>query len=106
MATKAIFINNDTLFKLSGLKDGAAGGSFLNAGTVSVTIYDDQGVQVPGISWPVTMAFVASSNGDYEGAVDKAIQLVAGQQYVARITAVEGTINGEWDINLFADLRE
>lgn len=107
MAKSAIFIGNDSLFTLTGFADDSAGGpTFLVAATVTVTVRDLDGVEVPGISWPVTLAFIAASNGDYEGTVDAVIVLVEGQQYVATITAREAPVDGEWIIELFAARRE
>ncbi len=108
MATgkQPIYLENDQLFKLSGFKDAAAGGSFLNTATVTITIRDTAGVEVPGGAFPATLDYVAASSGDYEGVIDKAIQVVEGQQYRATISAVEDTVHGEWIIELFGALRE
>jgi len=106
MAKSPINIGNDSLFTLTGFADDSAGGpTFLNAATVEVTVRDTEGVDVPGITWPITMSFIAASSGDYEGVVDKAIQIVEGQQYVATIVAFEGTVDGEWIIELFGARR-
>ena len=58
-----IFLDNDMRLKLAGLVD--AEGTYQNTATVEATLYDDAGNAVSGPSWPLTMDYVSSSNGDY-----------------------------------------
>ena len=90
--TQLIFRNNDHLIKLTGLKD-ASDDSFINDATVTVTIKTLADVAVSGISWPLTLVYTASSDGDYTVTLDKAIILVLWDRYVAEITVVAGTRN-------------
>lgn len=101
---KTIFINNDTLAKLTGLQN-PVDSAFLNTATVSVTIKDLSGSEVDGVTWPITLAYVAASNGDYEGIIDKAVVLVEGNRYFLEFTASLSGIDGFWRVPVEAAFR-
>ena len=104
MSIGNIFINNDSLIELIGLKNSLTD-SYVNDATVTVTLYDSTGAEVSGISWPLTMAYVTASNGDYRGTLDKAVVLITGALYKAVITALDGINDGEWVLYLRAQER-
>jgi hypothetical protein len=90
------FHQNDNLLEVFGLKDEAAG-TFLNSATVTVTVTDLKSVQVTGETWPLAMAFVAGSNGDYRATLKDTLGFTAGQEYVADIIADGGTgLKARW----------
>lgn len=90
------FHQNDNLLEVLGLKDEAAG-SFLNGATVAVTVADLKGNQVSGETWPLVMAFVAGSNGDYRATLKESLGFASGQEYVADITADGGAgLKARW----------
>lgn len=104
MAIEDIYINNDSLIELIGLKDTVLD-TFINDATVVATIYDDTGTVVTGISWPLTIPYVTSSNGEYRAVLDKAIVLTKGNLYTLVITAVKDPLDGEWTTYLRARKR-
>lgn len=99
--TTAWYISSDNTVQLDEFYD-PLGAAYLNAATVTVTVKDISGDSVTGISWPITMDYVAASNGKYRGTVDKAISVVDGATYFAEITAAEGTIDKFFRIQLLA----
>lgn len=89
--------NNSIEVLLEGLKN-ASSGSYINDATVTVTIYESDGTtEVTGVSWPVTMTYVTSSNGNYRGIVSADSNIVACTKYKIKISATDSNSNkGEW----------
>lgn len=85
-----LYVNNDTVLELRGLRDEVSG-TFLNAATVTATLYDSEGNAVSGQSWPKTLDYVAGSDGDYRVTVTHSMALTASHKYTARITADGGS---------------
>jgi len=54
---------------------------FVNDAAVTVTIFDSDGVELVGESWPVTLDFVASSNGVYRKTFSPLVNLIEGDLY-------------------------
>lgn len=102
--TRPFYIDNDNFVEISNLQDGISA-ALINSATVTLTIQDSDGNNVSGISWPLTMAFVSGSDGIYRVVVDKAIGVVEGSSYRARITVVSGSLDGLWVIELAAQVR-
>jgi len=83
----AIYVNSDTLIELSALKRSATD-TYVNDATVTMTLKDVNGVAlVTGTS----MAYVAGSNGKYQGTLQNTLTLTAGYKYFLEITATRGT---------------
>jgi hypothetical protein len=105
MATK-LYILNDTVVELQGLANGITG-AYVNDATVSVTITDLAGAATTGISLPVTMSYVAASDGIYRGVLDKALVLTGTLSYFAEITATNGDgLDGFWRVPCVGAYRE
>lgn len=93
---RVAFHQNDNLLEVIGLKDEAAG-QFLNDKTVTVTVTDVKGAQVAGETWPLAMAFVAGSNGDYRATLKETLGFTAGKEYLADIVADGGAgLKARW----------
>ena len=60
--------------------------------------------EVAGLSWPITLT--GSGSGNYQGVIDKAAVLQRRRVYVLRVTAAEGTIDAQWDLELVSDYRK
>jgi hypothetical protein len=100
-----IYKDNDNLLQLSGLKNSSTD-AFVNNATVTLTaIKDSAGNNVAGISWPLTMGYVAASDGDYEVTVDKAVVISASHHYTAFIDAVASGLDGHWELPLICKIR-
>ena len=54
---------------------------FVNDATVTVTIFDKDGVELTGESWPVELPYVIASDGIYRKTFDPFDNLIVGQIY-------------------------
>ena len=99
-----LYISNDTQIDVTGLQN-ASDSSYLNSATVTATLKDSAGSEVSGVSWPLTLSYVASSDGNYSGTIDKAISVSDGVSYFLEITAAEGGLDAFWRIRLVAQYR-
>lgn len=102
---EALYMQNDNLLQITGLQD-AATGSYINDATVTVTLKDSADVEVTGQSWPTTLGYVASSNGDYQATLSDQLALIDKADYVAEITADGGSgLKGFWTLRVRARER-
>lgn len=83
-----IFVGNPNLFVVNKLK---AGNSFLNNDTVTVTLRDITGTEVAGETWPVTMQYIAGSEGRYERVFPKDLVVSKGMLLTAFVDG--GTVD-------------
>ena len=82
------YLLNDNLLRVDGLTD-IISGAYVNDATVTVTeIRDSSGTLVTGQSFPITLAYVAASNGRYQGLLEDSLSLTAHGKYTARINIV------------------
>lgn len=96
--------NNDMLIELSGLIN-QADSSFINDATVQATLKDLNGVDVPGITWPVTLPF-SGTDGIYRATVDKAASIDDNTGYKLFVTATSpGGLDGDWTIPVGGETR-
>ena len=92
---RVFFSRNDNLLRLVGVKNNATGLT-LNAATVTATVKTQGGTPVPGAAWPVTLAYVAGSAGDYEAVLPAGLAVSAGREYTAEIKATNAGVTGFW----------
>lgn len=83
------FVANTNVLELTGLKEETTE-AFINNAVVTVTIKDTEGTDVVGATWPLTMDYVATSDGDYRAYVSEALTLIANTKYIAYIDADGG----------------
>ncbi len=105
MKHSTIYVGNTAIIQLDGLAD--SDGSYVNDATVTLqSLTDSSGDAVPGLTTPLSMGYVASSNGKYQALIPHAVELIAGQVYVAmvRATSTEGW-RAEWSETLLAKAR-
>lgn len=106
-----IYRLNDNVLELSGLKDAVIG-TFLNAATVTVTLKDQDGVNVPStgspsITYPITMDYVASSDGIYRATIQDSLDVNPNDTVIAEVTANAGAnLKGHWKTRLKVKDRE
>ena len=92
------FVQNTNVLDLIGLKNEIAG-TFINNATVTVTIKDALGVNVSGGSWPLTMNYLATSNGNYRAFISETLPFVDKTKYIAYIDANGGAnLVGHWEL--------
>lgn len=103
--TQVIFDKNDNLLELVDLKDVVAD-TFANAAAVTVTLVDDAGVDVVGETWPLTMGYVAASNGLYRAVLKDTLTLVPDDLYTAKIDVNDGANKqAHWEFLVRAETR-
>lgn len=89
MSTSTWPVGNTVVLKLAGLQNRS--GSYQNAATVQLlSLVDSRGASVSGITYPLTLSYVAASNGDYEAEISYAAGVVANKRYKGRFRAESG----------------
>lgn len=89
MSLITLFLESDNLIEVDELKF-AADGTFVNDATVTMTLKDIDG-NVLANALNVTLSYVLSSNGKYQGILDSTVPLVLGTDYFLFTTATQST---------------
>jgi len=95
-----LFDSNDMLFHMKGMqfKDS---GDYMNASdTVRITLYDKDGTQLTGQTWPFSLTYTAASSGDFVGVLNAEIvanDCDTGRAKVEAIGAGPSEL-GQWDL--------
>lgn len=98
------YIGNDNLIEIVGLRD--ADGTYQNAGTVTLTAVNDAtGAPVSGLTLPISLAYIAASNGHYRCTLEDAAALIDGAAYVAIVTVESGGLAALFNIPFTARKR-
>jgi len=99
------FVANTNLLTLVGLQDHITD-LYINSATVIVTVKDQNGVNVLGMTWPATMNYVAASNGNYRLALEADLAFVAKRNYTAYIEVDAGSDRiGHWEFKFKPETR-
>lgn len=101
-----LYILNDNVIELVGVKN-SIDSVYLNAATVTVTVVDSSGNDLPVQPWPTTMLYVPSSNGIYRAVIEDGITgLTDSDALTAKIHVdAGGDLIGYWEIPLIAKTR-
>ncbi|KKK68278.1 hypothetical protein LCGC14_2945670 [marine sediment metagenome] len=103
--TQVIFNKNDNLLEVVGLKNVVTD-TFINTATVTATLVDSKDVNVVGESWPITLSYVAASDGLYQAILKDTMTLVSGGLYTAKIDADDGpNKRAHWEFPVRAETR-
>ena len=90
-----LLISNTMNLLLEGL--AYENGSYINdADSATVQIMDRNEVDVVGETWPLALAYVASSSGDYTAKLSSNLELVKGQKYIVEVVAIKDSNKGTW----------
>ena len=101
----ALYVDNDMVLQIDDLKDEIAGEAINNA-TVTVTLSDEQGNEVLGAQWPLSLVHVATSNGAYRVTLPYTLEVTPGARYVATVVADAGPgLRAQWDAEVVARRR-
>ena len=84
-----IYLTTDNVIEIPELTDGITG-AFVNTATVECTLYDQADVEITGESWPLSMGYVAASDGIYRATLKDTLGFTAGQLVRAIVTADDG----------------
>jgi hypothetical protein len=99
------FVANTNLLTLVGLKDHITD-AFISTATVTVTVKDQNGSPVSGMTWPATMSYVAASDGNYRLALEDDLALIAKRNYTAFIEVDAGAARiGHWEFRFKPETR-
>lgn len=99
-----LYIDNTNTVTLSGLQN-SVDDSYINNATVSVTIVDSDDTEVGGATWPITLDYVAASNGIYRALIPFGITITEDEEYFAVVTAVSGSTQANWKQPVIAKER-
>lgn len=87
---ETLYIENDNLIRLSGLRDGAHE-IYLNGATVTVTLVDAaSGEEIDGETWPLTMDYISGTDGSYHAILPYDLALTGEQPLKAIVVADSG----------------
>ncbi len=99
------FVANSNVLELIGLSNEITD-TFINNATVTVTVKTVAGVAVTGVTWPLTLDYVAASSGNYRAVLSEGLALVDKAKYVAFIEANGGVgLVGHWEFPFTAEKR-
>jgi hypothetical protein len=90
MSLEVLSINSSNLVRLD-LLTNASTGTYINNATVTFSLKDASGNIIGGLSG-VSMSYIASSNGRYEGTVPNSTTLTLNALYTIEITATSGAL--------------
>jgi hypothetical protein len=94
------FVANTNLLELIGLKS-AVEGTYINNASVEVTIKNQQGDPIEGLSgfaWPLTMDYVTGSDGNYRVALPDGLAFLNKKKCIAFIEVDAGVDRiGHWE---------
>lgn len=85
----SLYYETDNVIEIPSLTDGIDG-SYVNTATVQATLYDQDEVEITGQTWPLSMAYVAASNGTYRGTILDTINVSPGDLVRCVVTATDG----------------
>lgn len=77
---------NDQCITLSGLKDKITA-AFVNDATVAVTVSKD-GSNVSGETWPLSMAYISASDGDYRAVLTSLLDIAVGDSVIIDVSVL------------------
>lgn len=102
-----LYISNDNVLTLVGLRNSVSA-AYINAATVTVTLVDSEGTDIAGETWPVSMSYVASSDGNYQATLaDTLTGLTDADVVTAKVDADGGAgLKGHWEVPLVATTRD
>lgn len=103
--TEILYRGNDHLLEITGLIN-AGTQEYINSAAVTVTLYDEDDVEVAGQVWPTTMSYIASSNGNYRCVLDDALELTPGAFYTAVVSVDAGSgLKAKWELKCQCQIR-
>lgn len=101
----AWLIGNDLVLDVTGLSDPVTG-SYLNSATVTAVMKDAAGAELAGQTWPLTLGYVADSDGHYQGVLEDGLEMSEFGRYWIEITVDSGgDLIGFWRWSDVANYR-
>ena len=103
--SEIVYVGNDNIIELRGLKDEATD-TWVNDATVTMTVIVAGSSAVGGDSWPKVMDYVPGSDGVYRAMIGHAAQIVDGGRYEAVIDVVISGLHARWQTPLIGKARQ
>lgn len=101
-----LYVDNDNILEVCHLREELTG-DFLNTATVQVTLFDADGAETTGDTWPKPMPYVANSKGVYRTVLPAALDLQPNSRYAAEINVDAGvSLLAKWVVNCVARVRD
>jgi len=97
-----LYVDNTNTVTLDGLQNSITA-AYINDATVTLTIEDSDGVEVTGETWPLTMSYVATSDGNYRVAIDAVLE--DSEKYSAIINVSSSGSTAKWTVPITAIVR-
>ena len=96
---EVIYISSDNLIEVTGVLNVATN-TYLNSATVTVRLVDAAtSSDISGQSWPLTLTYVAASNGDYRGTLSDDLVISGSQNITAQVTVDGGAgLKRYWEV--------
>lgn len=91
---KVLYDNNSHEVSLNELAD--ADGVYVNDAAVECVMFDADGVEVVGETWPLAMAHDGGTNGTYTADVAPTLDITPGDIVTIQITATKDALVGVW----------
>lgn len=96
--------SNDMVIEVADLINSITG-AFIDDAVIQATLKDEQGADVAGQVWPVTIPF-SSTPGLYQVTVDKAVEVLDDTGYLLHVIATApGNLDAEWRIKVGGETR-
>ena len=95
--------DNSHLLTVGELKDAA--GEYINDAAVTVTLTDLDDVEVPGLVWPLSLAYDGNSTGTYTVDLSDALETDTNDRLWMLISAVKGDMTGSWKCKIVVKQR-
>ena len=86
---EVLLIGNDQTLTVTGIRDEITD-AYINDAAVTAIVKNPDGTEVSGQDWPLTLAYVTSSNGNYAGNLEDTLELVPLRPYIIEITIDAG----------------
>ena len=103
--TYIYYPGNSGVLQIDALKN-AQTDAYINDATVEATLVDRTDTEVSGQTWPLTLSYVAASDGTYRGVVEEDLSVVVSAPYTAKITVTSGVLVAYWELPITIRTRE
>jgi hypothetical protein len=94
--TNVLLTANSNLLEVNGLRNGLTN-SFVNTALVIATLEDLKGNEIGGQIWPVTLAYVAGSDGCYRTTFAADLTIENEKQYKLTLVVQGDGLDAHWD---------
>ena len=109
MALEELYIGNDNIVTVDSFRNASTSPeTYINDATITGTLYDANGDEVSGETWPISFSYVAGSNGKYTATITDTVTsgLTVNRRYRFKIQANGGAgLQAEWHENYHAVRR-